>query len=322
MPLTSEDIALRRTGLSSSDIVALSGTVKFKKARTAYDVFLDKCYPELVTPSEATEGMEMGHEHEPLIIARAARKLGVLVSYPHRTKQHPTAPWKMCTPDSLIVDLPDETYAPVAPGVTMPFAGDRVVGLMEAKLVGLHMAPYWDEAYEADEGVPEYVYVQVVWNLGTLGLTRAVVAAMLGTQIRTFDIQYGSGEQDLYEALSEIGEKFLVDHVRPKKAPPVDGSESSRHMLGTLYRKPNGIVLKADVDDEQTAVEYFTAKRARDDWDKALHHAQAKLMAKVGNHDGISGDGWTCAWHERASYDVEQYHVKTGRVFAMKEKKR
>jgi putative phage-type endonuclease len=310
---------LRRQGLTASDIVTLSGTVPFKKTKTRYDVYLDKVHPELVKPTEITEAMELGHETEPVIVVRAARKRGLGIVYPHTTVRHPDIEWAMATPDALVVDSSGSYLGVVAPGT------GKEEGLIEAKLVGVHVADCWGEIDDVEHGPPDYVYTQVVWQLFVKQLPYCIVAAMIGTEFRTYRIEFDDGAQEYARALVEIGEKFLVDHVRPRRPPPVDGSESSRQMLATLFQKPTKIVLKANNEDEHAARVYFEAKKQRDAGQQMMDNVKTAMMAKIQNAYGIYGDGWRAAWPSQKGYHVDAYDVEPMRKFDLRdlrEKKR
>lgn len=318
MSLSPEQLAMRRTGLTASDIVVLSGTVPYKKARTVYDLYLDKVRPELVRPTEVTEAMELGHEVEPAIVARAARKLGVAVVYPQTTVRHESIEWAMATPDALIVGNTDRVG--LVPMRLVEKESMFEVGLIEAKLVGLHAAPWWDVSYEEADGAgpPDYVFTQAVWQAFVKRLPYVVVAAMIGTEFRLHRIEFDSAAQEYAGALVEVGEKFLVDHVRPKRPPPVDGSASSREMLSALFRRPNQITLKADDEAEQMARAYFAGKRQREEGEQLMDQAKTAMMARMQENYGLKGDGWSAVWGEQKGYHVEAYDVAPMRKFGIR----
>ena len=64
MTLSREQLLLRKQGLTASDMVVLAHVVPFKKARTVYDLYIDKTTEQPVQ-SEATDAIELGHEAEP-----------------------------------------------------------------------------------------------------------------------------------------------------------------------------------------------------------------------------------------------------------------
>jgi putative phage-type endonuclease len=303
--LTPDQLALRRQGLTASDIVALSGTVPFKKRKTVYDVWLDKVHPDKVKPTEVIEAMELGHEAEPIIVARVAKKLKLSVAYPQTTVRHAKIEWAMSTPDARVVD------------------SQRCdVGLIEAKLVGLYVANHWGEAEDVEHGPPDYVYTQVVWQMMVTGLPFCVVGAMIGTEVRTYRVEFDDAAKEYAEALVEMGAKFRADHVLTERPPPVDGSEPSRNMLAALFQKHNQVQIKADPQAEEAARAYFEAQRQVKEAKELADNAKTVLMAKIQGNYGIRGEGWRCNWAEQKGYHVEGYDVPPMRKFDLRPTKR
>jgi putative phage-type endonuclease len=320
--LTPEQIAMRRQGLTASDIVALSGTVPFKKAKTVYDVWLDKCHPDRVKPTEVTEAMELGHEAEPIIVRRVAKKRNLSVVYPQTTVRHPDIEWAMCTPDALIVNGAVHRGCYVSePTAAPPNSMVAEEGLIECKLVGLHSARWWgefdDEESETD-GPPDFVYTQVVWQMFVKQLPYCVVAAMIGTEFRTYRIPFDASAKEYAEALVEMAAKFRRDHVLTDRPPPIDGSASSRELLAALFQKTNGVQIKADEESEDAARVYFNAGRQIKAAKELQDKAKTVLMAKIQGNFGIRGDGWRCNWGEQAGYHVDAYDVKPMRKFDLR----
>jgi predicted phage-related endonuclease len=313
--LTPEQMFLRRQGLTASDIVALSGTVPFKRKKSVFDVYMDKVHPDKVKPTEITEAMELGHEAEPLIVARVAKKLKLAVTYPQTTVRHAKIEWAMATPDAKVVDS-----AECAGRVMTAPAHDVVhdVGLIEAKLVGLYVADCWGDTDDIENGPPDFVYTQCCWQMFVTVMPFCIVGAMIGTEIRTYRIGFDASASEYAEALVEIGAKFRTDHVLTGRPPPVDGSEASREMLAALFRKSNGVYLKADEDAEEAARLYFDAKRRMKTAEQDADNAKTVLMAKTTNADGIVGDGFRFTWKERKGYHVDAYDVPSQRVAAFR----
>jgi putative phage-type endonuclease len=306
--LTPEQIILRRQGLTASDIVVISGTVPFKKARTLFDLYVDKVCPEQAVPTETTEAMDLGHEAEPMIVARVARKRNLSIVYPQTTVRHPKIEWAMATPDALVVD---DSSGPIHDPVP--------TGLIEAKLVGIHMVDSWDRGDEGVEGPPDYVFTQVTWQLFVKGLKRCYVAAMIGTEFRIYDVAY---DEDYAMALVELGERFLVDHIRPKRPPAADGSESARRMLASVFPRSNGNLLDADTEAECAAKMYFEGSALVKEGERLKDDAKALLMEKIGESDGIKGHGFRCFWKNRDGYHVPAYTVDPGRKFDLRPSRR
>lgn len=321
MSLTLDQLALRREGITASDAVALSGTVPFKKRKTVYDVWMDKVHPDKVKPTEVTEAMELGHAAEPIIVDRVAKKLGLAVVYPQRTVRHPTIEWAMCTPDAVIVS---GTARPGVMTTPMAMSPNHMVaeeGLIECKLVGLFTAEHWGDNEDIEHGPPDFVYTQCCWQAMVKQLPYVIVGAMIGTEIRTYRVEYDAGAREYAEALVEIGAKFRKDHVLTGRPPPVDGSEQSREMLAALFRKSNGARVQAPLEAEMHARVYFEARKRKAEAEEQMAVAKTMLLDKIRDNECLVGDGWQCAWREQKAHDVT-YHVDAHRAFDLRALKR
>jgi predicted phage-related endonuclease len=316
MSLTSDQLAMRRTGITASDAVILSGTVPFKKRKTVYDLWMDKCCPELVKPAEYTEAMELGHEAEPVIVRRVAKKRGLIVVYPQTTVRHASIEWAMATPDAKIVGN-DEV------GDVVGNSNAVAYGLIECKLVGVYVARHWgvvDEDNDESDGPPDYVYTQSVWQMFVTGLPYCIVAAMIGTEVRTYRIDFDKEAAEYASALVELGDRFRKDHVLTRRPPPIDGSESSRNMLAELFPKAGTAQVRADEEAEAAARSYFEGKRQEKAAKELQDNAKTALMAKIQGNYGVVGDGWRCNWVDVKGYhvDAHAYDVEARRKFDLR----
>jgi len=316
--LTKEQLELRRQGLTASDMVALSGTVPFKKRKSVYDVFLDKVHPDKVRPTEVTEAMELGHEAEPIIVNRVAKKLQLAVVYPQTTVRHAKIEWAMATPDAKIV----ETSGYVGVNGPPTYLNEKVLGLIECKLVGFFVADHWGEADDIEHGPPDFVYTQAVWQCMVTELPFCIVGAMIGTEVRTYRVDFDAGAREYAEALVEVAAKFRRDHVLTGIPPEVDGSESSREMLAALFQKHNGVRIRADALAEDHARAYFEARRLKNEAEQSMEVSKTLLLDRIRANEGLVGDGWECAWREQRGYRVNAYDVAPMRKFELRRLKR
>jgi predicted phage-related endonuclease len=143
---------------------------------------------------------------------------------------------------------------------------------------------------------------------------------MIGTEVRTYRIEFDDAAKEYALALVEIGEKFLVDHIRPQRPPPVDGSDASRSMLAALFSKSNEVMLKADPDDEQAAHAYAEGKKQVKAGELLMDQAKTALMAKIQDNYGVRGDGWAATWGEQKGYHVDGYDVAPMRKFGLRKR--
>jgi predicted phage-related endonuclease len=310
--LTSEQLSMRKTGLTATDIVTLCDPPPFKEARTEHDLFIEKTMD--VPPRESTEAMELGHELEPVIIRRVAKKLGLAVAYPATTIRHPDYPLFMATPDAHVVDAPD-----LAGTVMDESVKYERIGLVEAKAVGVGAMSHWEED---DEVVPDYVYLQCVVQMWVRKLPFVIVAALMGTRFVTHRIEWGPGEDELAEAIRERGERWWRDHVVARKPPEIDQSEGASRMVRALVgKKHNGAIIQAGPEAEHAARMYAEATAQIKEAEARKREASTRLIEIIADNDGVQGNGWRAKHTMRKGYEVAAYEVKEGRTFDLRRSK-
>lgn len=304
--LTPEQLAMRKTGLTASDLVTICDPPPFANARTEFDVYLDKVSD--VAPRFASEAMEIGNEVEPVIVQRAAKKLGLAVVYPGTTVRHPELPLFMATPDAYVVQMPTSN------GLVIPSVEASVPynGLIEAKCVGFGASSHWDDSPDG-EPVPGYVYLQVVVQMWVCKLPYVIVAALLGTEFRTHRYDWGPGEIELVEAIQDRGQQWWRDHVVASRPPSVDSSDGARRMLRGLYPRNNGVMLKADAEAEDWARQYFVAQQTVKQGEEIKKAVTTRMMERAASADGVAGDGWGFFHKLQAGYHVDGYDVPAQR---------
>ena len=317
--LTPEQLAMRKTGLTASDLVTICDPPPFANARTEFDVYLDKVSD--TAPRFASEAMEIGNEVEPVIVQRAARKLGLAVIYPGTTVRHPELPLFMATPDAYVA-----RSGTLMPGIVHENTVDNADhyerdGLIEAKCVGFGASSHWDDSPDG-EPVPGYVYLQVVVQMWVCKLPYVIVAALLGTEFRTHRYDWGPGEIELVEAIQDRGQQWWRDHVVAGKPPSVDSSDGARRMLRGLYPRNNGVMLKADAESEDWARQYFAAQQTVKQGEEIKKAVTTRMMERAASADGVVGDGWRFFHKLQAAYHVDGYDVPAQRKPDMRKVKR
>lgn len=285
MSLTPRQLEIRRTGVTATDVVVLSGLPYY--GRTIHDVWRSKILGDEVL--EETEAMSLGNELEPMVVRRLAAKRGlVVVPRPpdEMTVVHPTKPTHIATPDAFL-----------ARG-----HGLGITALGQAKVVGAEAMRRWGPSNDTDQ-IPDAVFVQVAWELHVTGLPVDCVGALVGAEVRTYDVRLEDVE-DLVEQLEETADRFILDHVVTKKPPPVDGSAGAERMLRALHPEPTGPRRRAGPQTEAAARAYFEARAAEREVKKAIARAKQELMAFCAGAEGIVGDGWRLKANMRAGYEV------------------
>lgn len=214
-------------GLGASEIAAALGLSRWKAPIT---LWLEKTGRQKPTP--ANEPAEWGIKLEPIIRAEYVERHGVEVRIPRASEYHPDLPWARATVDGYVY-APDEH-------------GDLVRShLVEVKAPGLRMADDWGDADEPE--VPDYYYVQAVWQMFVTGLRRHVdFAVLLGGQ--SYFERTVHHDADL-EAEIVNGATEFMRLVESDTPPGVDASDAhARYLRSLIKHNDKPIEAPADVD--------------------------------------------------------------------------
>jgi len=260
MNLKPEQLALRRTGITGTDLPAILGLSAFA---TPLDVFLDK--RGLLPPKEVTEDMERGTFLEDGARKWYAHRTGALRVEEPGTVVSPRNPLVIATPDG-VAHFRDDVRA------------------LEIKMPG--NAVGWGEP--GTDAIPEWYLPQVAWELAALDMQRADVFAVLDGKPRIYHV---TRDVELEGLLVEEAERFWRDHVVTGKPPEVTArdvgtvsrwlrrNETSEHLRFEALPPESQVVLE----------EYLRAYRECSDAEEclALWAVRAKLL--VGTAPGVAG---------------------------------
>lgn len=293
MPLTERQLAVRRTGITATDIRAIVGLDPY--GRTPHDVYLDKLGRSQRSNSEP-EYLELGQDIEPVVVKHLARRRNLYVVNvlpDHMTRVHPKFPTHIATPDAFLAALPE------VPG---HFEGANSIG--QVKVVGGFMAEDWGKSEEGT--IPDWCLVQCMWELHVCELETEHVGALIWPQVRSYTV---GRDEDLIGSLIEEADRFMLDHVLAKKPPAPDGSEGASRMVRGLFPKPKGPRFKASAQVEELARAYFDSERDAKHANKVHTEAKQMIALACGEAEGIDGDGWRLnyAWREAVDVKPEPY---------------
>ncbi|MBP0635918.1 YqaJ viral recombinase family protein [Cupriavidus sp. AcVe19-6a] len=222
----SDWLAVRRTGMGGSDAAAAVGLNPYKSQlelwleKTGRDTDLPK--PD---PNDTTDPVYWGTLLEPIVAAAYTRQTGHRVRKVNAVLQHPTIPFMLANLDREVVGAPD-------------------VQILECKTAGEFGARHWQD------GVPEYVQLQVQHQLAVTGKLVADVAVLLcGQKLEVHRIER---DDDLIARLIPLEAQFWR-YVETDTPPPGDGSESADRALRCLYPKDSGETLDFSEDRQLSA---------------------------------------------------------------------
>lgn len=261
MSLSPEQLALRRSGITGTDLPAILGLSPW---RTAFDVWLDKAGK---APSvEVNEDMERGTFLEDGAIRWYAHRTGARVEQPGTVVSRRN-PLVIATPDGIVYLAREE-----------PECG------LEVKMPSSPRG--WGEP--GTDAVPDYYLPQVAWNMAATGLQKWDVFAVLGGKPCLYHV---ARDTELEGLLVEEASRFWRDHVVTGKPPEVtarDGAGVSalypRHETSRLLTFAT-LAPEAQVTLEEYLRAYEEESAAADRL--ALWEARAKLV--IGSAPGVDG---------------------------------
>lgn len=208
-------LEVRKTGIGASDAAAAVGLSPYKSQlelwleKTGRDENLAK--PD---PKDTTAPVYWGTLLEPIVAAAYTQQTGRKVRKVNAVLQHPTVSFMLANLDREVVGSPD-------------------VQMLECKTAGEYGARLWQE------GVPEYVQLQVQHQLAVTGKHAADVAVLLcGQQLAVHRMHR---DDDLISRLIHLEAEFWA-YVTSDTPPPADGSESADRSLRCLYPGDGSVI--------------------------------------------------------------------------------
>ncbi|KGC65740.1 putative phage-type endonuclease domain protein [Burkholderia pseudomallei] len=245
-------LEVRRTGIGGSDAAAAVGLNPYKSQlelwleKTGRDADLPK--PD---PNDTTEPIYWGTLLEPIVAAAYTQQTGHRVRKVNAVLRHPTIPFMLANLDREVIGVPD-------------------VQILECKTAGKFGSRHWEN------GVPEYIQLQVQHQLAVTGKQAADVAVLLcGQRLAVHRIER---DDDLIARLIPLEAQFW-QYVTSDTPPPGDGSESADRALRCLYPRDSGGTV--DFSDDRQLSGVFADLVAVRERIEALEVAAAKLKQTI-----------------------------------------
>lgn len=294
MSLTAKDLALRKTGITATDIVTLA-----TEGDGGYGSPLE-VYAAKVSEASGFLGnmrTEMGHAAEPVILRQLEKVYGLKNVVPGRTIRSGLVEYYVATPDAIVLDAP----------------GGAPIATEEVKLVGRRMVPRW---YGEDGEVlfPQECLIQITWQMLVMRTSREyahsrVTHGYLGALLGDFGedafhpnvFPWAGAVEDLSFGLQDMASRFWVDNVLARVPPTPDGSERAREALERIYpafRRP--VLAPASPEAAGIMARLCDVRAIRGLADKEYKELQNKLRAAIGEAgtEGLRSGEHKCTWSE------------------------
>lgn len=261
---TPEWLAMRRTGITATDLPILMGN-----RDGLVRLWAEKCgLVEPEPPDPATQEMyDLGHALEPVI----ARRYSVLTGRPLRAVEamvrHPEVSWAFASLDRVSA-----------------VAGERLI-------VEIKWAPHlaWRSEPEA---VPAAVQDQVQWQMLVTGYPVAHVAALVGSRVEWHEVPADRGYQDALMTTA----RWFRGLVERKERPDIDGSESTRRTLTALYPADTEDMLDPTAETDALAHGLRSAKAAAKAAGDEKDRLENVIRAVLEEHEGVESDWYRMTW--------------------------
>lgn len=281
----------RGLGIGASDAAAAVGLNPFK---SQLELWMEKTGRiEPAKPSDTEDSpLLWGTVLEPIVAEHYAKRTDSKVRRVNAILQHADYPWMLANLDREV-------------------QGGKVA-ILECKTAGAHAAKHWND------GVPEYIQLQVQHQLAVTGFESADVAVLIaGQQLQIHRIER---DEALIANLIQLEQAFW-HRVENNIPPPADSSASSERALRQLY--PHSTSQKLDLlEDAQANQAYDELLVVRDqlailkDKEALLKHQLQQVMGEAGQAQLLSGRlSWKLSKPSTA-FDVKAFKEDHPDLFA------
>lgn len=270
----------RRSGISGTDIAALSGMNPYRRI---YDVFLSKL--GLTDDNVDNPYMRRGRRMEPVLVEDYEEMAG-LKTVKVGLVRHPEHSFVLGTPDRLVVDED----------------GNILHGL-EVKTANARQAPFWGPP-ETDI-IPDQYLLQCQWYMLATDIKRWDVIVSIGGELpQIYHVEFN---EELCSKLLNIAEQFWNDNVLKKDPPSADASESAAKMLAKLYRKADLDLIEAGQEEDSLVSSLMEKKEELEKLQEEVRLLENKLKERIGDHEGLKGGGWIVTWKKTKDRQTVKY---------------
>jgi len=225
---------------------------------------------------EQTEPMFWGTMLEPVVAKVFGMKMGMEVEWFNRRIYSDLRAWQYSSPDAFIQGEP------------------RM--LLECKTAGLHMASEWDREAENEDGIPEYYWVQVEWQMSTTQLKTAYVAVLIGgNDFRVYRIEHNP---ELEEWLLEEGYDFFRKYLLADVEPPIGASRRSRDFLRQRFPRPKTKSRPATPEEMALVGEYAVLRAELKEREIRREELENRLQLAIGDAEGLKWGQGELTWRK------------------------
>jgi putative phage-type endonuclease len=283
----------RRAGIGASDVPAIVGESRWG---SPFSVWASKV-GLVPIDDEQTDAQTLGHDLEPVIANWFHRRTGLHVFGQQSLVAHPASPHHMATLDGYVEES-------VAAGIA------RNLGVFEAKST----AERWDV-------LPEYVAVQVQWQMHVTGSQHTWVGAMQFPYGRVrFDVFEVERDDARIAELVTAVDHFWTTYVLTGDMPPVDDHPATAAAIdaawGDLPTAAGQGVPTVIFDYQSDLIDEFKALTIEHSAvEKRLKAIKTRIKAHFAETDpalseGTIGGQTVVSWRAQGRTDIDTTRVR------------
>lgn len=286
--MTVDQLELRRTGITATEISVINGTNPWK---TTLDVWVDKVDDQPPQLRSLGSAAEWGIILEPVVLyAYVQDHPGEIKRYP--TLRHPEREFMLATPDA--------GHVPAEPGPER---------LVEVKTTG----KYWED-------VPAWYVDQVHWQWGVLqGLgheLHPVVHIPCLSSYHGFEMVVWEVEIDKAHLshLIEIGQVWWETHVVAGEPPAIDSPTMALQQLYPRHKGRNFLEASPQAEDLLAILPEWLLRQ--DLCEKAIGKIYALLQEEIGDAPGLRfANGHRISWKNNKDSKRTDWKAAFGEIF-------
>lgn len=261
---TDEWLAMRRTGITASDMPVLMGNRDSIVNLWAFKAGILDAEP--IDP-DTQEMFDLGHDLEPVIARRYTLKTGRPVKSVGAMVRHPDIPWAFASLDRVSA-----------------VPGERLI-------VELKWEPHYSWSRQS-ENVPPVVQDQVQWQMFVTGYPMAHVAVLVGGRVEWHEVP---ADREYQDAEVKVATWFR-GLVERKERPPADGSEATRKALARMYPADDGELIDPTPETDALAHSLRSARAAAKAAGDEKDRLENVIRSVLEEHAGVESDWYRFRW--------------------------
>jgi len=214
-------LELRQDCITASEIATICGLNKFQTPLHLWSVKTGR-----LPAAEENDFMFIGTELEPLVAKFFNRRTDKRLTQANALYHHPELEWAAASPDYFVGNL---------------LAGDDLE-LLECKTTQYRNASRWAE------GVPNTAHLQLMWQMGVLGIKSGYAACLCGADPTQFYYHRIEFDQSIFDQAVGVAERFR-EMIRKDLPPEPTGDDVKLVEAMTTKRSEDVAILPDEVED-------------------------------------------------------------------------